>query len=53
MKSIVQADLIFYIEAGKIIEEGTHAELMRLDGRYAAMYALQSTMFNQLCEPPR
>ncbi|TBR60944.1 ABC transporter ATP-binding protein [Mastigocladus laminosus UU774] len=44
LKSVVQADLIFYIEAGKILEEGTHAELMRLGGRYAAMYALQSTM---------
>ncbi len=42
LKPVVQADLILYIEAGQILEQGTHAELMRLGGRYATMYALQS-----------
>jgi ATP-binding cassette subfamily B protein len=36
-----RADLILYMEDGRIWEEGSHAELLALDGRYAAMYALQ------------
>jgi ATP-binding cassette, subfamily B, bacterial len=39
-----QADRILYIEAGRIAEQGTHAELMRQQGLYAAMYALQSAL---------
>lgn len=48
LKPVVQADLILYIEGGKILEKGTHIELIRLGGRYAAMYALQSTEGNGL-----
>ncbi|BAU06290.1 ABC transporter ATP-binding protein [Fischerella thermalis CCMEE 5330] len=48
LKPVVQADLIFYIEGGKILEKGTHTELMRLGGRYAAMYTLQSNEGNGL-----
>jgi ATP-binding cassette subfamily B protein len=48
LKPVVQADLILYIEGGKILEKGTHIELIRLGGRYAAMYALQSTEGNDL-----
>ena len=32
------ADLIVFLEHGKIIEQGSHAELIRRNGRYAAMY---------------
>ncbi|MER3493408.1 MAG: protein tyrosine phosphatase [Mastigocladus sp. ERB_26_2] len=48
LKPVVQADLILYIEGGKILEKGTHTELMRLGGRYAAMYTLQSNEGNGL-----
>nr|WP_199332264.1 ABC transporter ATP-binding protein [Fischerella sp. FACHB-380] len=48
LKPVVQADLILYIEGGKILEKGTHIELMRLGGRYAAMYTLQSNEGNGL-----
>jgi ATP-binding cassette subfamily B protein len=36
-----QADVILYLEAGQIVEHGTHGELLRAEGRYAAMYAIQ------------
>jgi ATP-binding cassette, subfamily B, bacterial len=38
-----RADLILYLEQGRLIERGTHAELMQLDDRYAALYRLQAT----------
>ncbi|MGB3755994.1 MAG: ABC transporter ATP-binding protein [Rivularia sp. (in: cyanobacteria)] len=44
LKAIQNADVIFYIEGGEILEKGTHQELMRLGGRYAVMYALQSAV---------
>jgi ATP-binding cassette subfamily B protein len=37
----LSADLILYLEAGKIVERGTHDELLRLNGRYAALFHSQ------------
>jgi ATP-binding cassette subfamily B protein len=31
------------MDAGRIIERGTHAELLAAEGRYAAMWALQQS----------
>lgn len=42
LRHAVDADLILYIENGRVLERGTHAELIEADGRYAALYALQS-----------
>ncbi|MCC6166854.1 MAG: ATP-binding cassette domain-containing protein [Caldilineaceae bacterium] len=35
------ADLILYIQDGRVQEQGAHAELMARDGRYAALYRIQ------------
>ena len=35
------ADLILYFQHGQIIERGTHAELMDIDGCYADLYKMQ------------
>ena len=40
-----KADYICYIENGKIAEEGTHEELMKANGKYAAMYELQASLY--------
>jgi ATP-binding cassette subfamily B protein len=37
-----RADVIFYLDAGRVAESGSHDELMALGGRYAALYRLQS-----------
>ena len=44
LNAIQKADRIVYIEQGRILEQGTHWELMRLGGRYAAMSALQNAL---------
>ncbi|MGD1878357.1 MAG: ABC transporter ATP-binding protein [Kiloniellaceae bacterium] len=41
LSTVVDADLIYVIEDGKIIERGNHAELLARGGHYARLYALQ------------
>ena len=40
METIREADLICVFDKGKIIEKGTHGELMQLGGKYAEMAKL-------------
>lgn len=39
-------DRILLIEDGQIAEEGTHIELMKLDGKYAELFKIQSSYYN-------
>ena len=39
-------DRIIMIENGGIIECGTHTELMKLNGKYAELFKLQSSYYN-------
>ncbi|MBD1937067.1 ABC transporter transmembrane domain-containing protein [Microcoleus sp. FACHB-68] len=41
LSTIQQADLIVVMEHGRIVETGTHAELLSKEGRYAHLHALQ------------
>ena len=43
LSTVVDAHEILVMDAGRIIERGTHAELLAADGRYAAMWALQQS----------
>jgi ATP-binding cassette subfamily B protein len=40
--TVLLADHIYVIERGKIIEDGTHAELLAQNGRYAEMFRVQA-----------
>lgn len=44
LASIRAADRIFLLECGRLVEEGTHDELMQLGGRYAGLYRLQARL---------
>jgi ATP-binding cassette subfamily B protein len=39
------ADLILVVADGKVLESGSHAELMRLEGLYAELYELQASAY--------
>ena len=43
LSTVVDAHEILVMEAGQIVERGTHAALLGLGGRYAAMWALQQS----------
>jgi ATP-binding cassette, subfamily B, bacterial len=45
LASVARADRIYVLEAGRVVEQGTHAALMATNGRYAAMYRLQAEQF--------
>src|SRR5437588_6088850 len=38
LSTIMKADMILVIDQGKIIERGTHRELLRQGGKYAHLY---------------
>jgi len=42
LSTIVNADKILVIKQGRIVESGTHQELLALGGLYAELYAVQS-----------
>ena len=41
LTNITKADYIYYLEDGKVTEEGNHEKLVAMNGKYAKMYNLQ------------
>ena len=40
-----EADRIFFLDNGEIVEQGSHQELMKLNGRYAEMFRYQACYY--------
>ncbi|MFE9326838.1 ATP-binding cassette domain-containing protein [Nocardia sp. NPDC052278] len=51
LATIAHADQILFLDGGRIIERGTHAELLALDGRYADFWNERSRTTGWRLEP--
>lgn len=43
LSTIVNADKIYVLEKGSVVEEGSHSELLKLNGLYSKLHAMQKT----------
>src|SRR5437588_1262139 len=43
--TVRRADRIVFLEHGRLVEEGTHEELIRLNGRYARLFRMQAAAY--------
>src|SRR5438094_10087427 len=43
--TVRRAARIIFLEHGRLVDEGTHQQLMRLDGRYARLFRLQAAAY--------
>jgi subfamily B ATP-binding cassette protein MsbA len=50
LSTVVDADVIYVIEAGRVTEQGSHAELLARGGAYARLYALQFSEQDRVAE---
>ena len=41
LSTVIDADIIYVLERGRLVERGTHADLLAADGAYAKLYRLQ------------
>ncbi|MFD0887834.1 ABC transporter ATP-binding protein [Streptosporangium algeriense] len=46
LASVRYADRIYVLDHGRVVEHGTHARLMALDGLYADLYGLQAEAYS-------
>lgn len=47
LSTVVDADKIFLIDDGEIVESGTHEELLKLDKLYAKMFLTQKSLYEK------
>ena len=51
LSTIINADLVLVLEAGRIVEQGRHADLLAADGLYAELYRTQFQGRQERIEP--
>lgn len=42
LSTVIQADAILVVDAGQIVESGTHDELLKLNGKYSRLWRMQT-----------
>ena len=47
LSTVVNADLIYVMEKGRVVESGTHGELMRSGGLYSRLYGMQAAQLER------
>jgi ATP-binding cassette, subfamily B, bacterial len=47
LSAVQMADRILYLEDGEILEQGSHNELIEMNGEYAHLYSLQASQYFQ------
>ncbi|MFA7126891.1 MAG: ABC transporter ATP-binding protein [Bacilli bacterium] len=47
LSTVVDADYIYLIDKGKIAEQGTHNEMLAMDGMYANMFNTQKNLYKK------
>lgn len=52
LSTILHADLIHVVEAGHVIESGTHEQLIAAGGAYSRLFKLQFAKFLETKQPP-
>jgi ATP-binding cassette subfamily B protein len=50
IQTLQQADRILVLDKGEIVQQGSHEELIRLEGFYKEVFTLQTQMENELQE---
>lgn len=44
LANVVNSNQIYFLQAGKITEEGSHEQLMKIDGEYSKLYKKQKEL---------
>ena len=51
IQTVMRADIILVLDKGRVIQHGSHKELMTQDGIYRKIYELQAKVEQEITDP--